>query len=177
MFAWTPELETEVLKLWDEGLSASLIAKQLHGEGGGPSRNAVIGKVTRLRDRAAKAGEPAPEKRQAPRVPRAVGAYPERTLHEGRAPAAPRALKETPPRSPARELMRVVPTQACTPQPLTSGGCKWPIGDPKADDFGFCGAPRDVTLPYCEDHLRLAHPPRAAASAKELYRSLRRHYA
>lgn len=29
--------------------------------------------------------------------------------------------------------------------------CKWPVGDPKAADFGFCGRPRGVG-PYCCDH-------------------------
>jgi len=30
--------------------------------------------------------------------------------------------------------------------------CKWPIGDPKAADFAFCGAPRDGEHPYCHHH-------------------------
>lgn len=42
---WTDERVATLRKLWTEGLSASQIAKRL----GGVTRNAVIGKVTRLR--------------------------------------------------------------------------------------------------------------------------------
>ncbi len=42
---WTPERVQTLKKLWSEGLSASQIADQL----GGVSRNAVIGKVNRLK--------------------------------------------------------------------------------------------------------------------------------
>ena len=42
---WTDERVEQLKKLWTEGLSASQIAAQL----GGVSRNAVIGKVHRLK--------------------------------------------------------------------------------------------------------------------------------
>lgn len=42
---WTDERVEQLKKLWAEGLSASQIAAQL----GGVSRNAVIGKVHRLK--------------------------------------------------------------------------------------------------------------------------------
>ena len=59
---WTDERVENLKKLWQDGLSASQIAKQL----GGVTRNAVIGKVHRLglsnRDEAeAEAPAPAPE--------------------------------------------------------------------------------------------------------------------
>ncbi|MBU2135314.1 MAG: GcrA cell cycle regulator, partial [Alphaproteobacteria bacterium] len=41
---WTDERVDTLKKLWQDGLSASQIAKQL----GGVTRNAVIGKVHRL---------------------------------------------------------------------------------------------------------------------------------
>ena len=69
------------------------------------------------------------------------------------------------------------PRQAALPEPqpvrlvdLAKGGritilhlsdktCKWPIGDPGAEDFCFCGhGPRDGS-PYCEYHARLAYQP------------------
>lgn len=34
---------------------------------------------------------------------------------------------------------------------LAPNSCKWPVGDPKAADFGFCGRPRGRG-PYCCDH-------------------------
>ena len=35
--------------------------------------------------------------------------------------------------------------------------CRWPCGDPKHDDFGFCGDNAMPGLPYCEDHARIAY--------------------
>lgn len=35
---------------------------------------------------------------------------------------------------------------------LTPSQCKWPIGDPKAAGFGFCGRPKAETGPYCACH-------------------------
>ena len=40
---------------------------------------------------------------------------------------------------------------------LTKSMCRWPIGDPKAPDFGFCGKDKVTGLPYCEHHARRAY--------------------
>lgn len=42
--------------------------------------------------------------------------------------------------------------------------CKWPIGDPKAADFTFCGRAVDDHGPYCRDHHRIANPAGPAKS-------------
>lgn len=39
---------------------------------------------------------------------------------------------------------------------LERNGCRWPIGDPAADGFGFCGAQRGDRGPYCAEHARRA---------------------
>jgi GcrA cell cycle regulator len=39
--------------------------------------------------------------------------------------------------------------------------CHWPIGDPKALDFSFCGRRARESGPYCADHDRLARRPGA----------------
>jgi len=38
--------------------------------------------------------------------------------------------------------------------------CRWPVGDPRRGPFGFCGAPRQGTGPYCEAHRQMARVPR-----------------
>ncbi len=80
---WTDERVETLKKLWQDGLSASQIAKQL----GGVTRNAVIGKVHRLglSGRAAPS-KPARPAFKAPRPQRAVAA-----------PAAPRRILESAP--------------------------------------------------------------------------------
>ncbi|MBQ8250378.1 MAG: hypothetical protein IJY92_00515 [Alphaproteobacteria bacterium] len=44
---------------------------------------------------------------------------------------------------------------------LTS--CRWPIGDPKDEDFHFCGADTVTGKPYCAEHCKVAY-----TSLKEL---------
>ena len=40
---------------------------------------------------------------------------------------------------------------------LTESSCHYPIGDPREDDFGFCGAVKRQGSPYCEHHHKLAY--------------------
>ena len=35
--------------------------------------------------------------------------------------------------------------------------CRWPIGDPKDDDFCFCGKPTVTGKPYCSEHCKEAY--------------------
>jgi GcrA cell cycle regulator len=166
---WTDERVELLKKLWQDGLSASQIAKQL----GGVTRNAVIGKVHRL----GLSGRAAPSK-------------PARTVFNAPRPARPVAAAPSAPRRIAEPV-----SQASSPQPptpvryideapgmatvLTLGAhmCKWPIGDPSLDSFTFCGR-RSSDGPYCQEHGQVAYQPaqtKKKASATELARSLRRH--
>lgn len=40
---------------------------------------------------------------------------------------------------------------------LRESTCKWPIGDPRGADFGFCGAKPVDNCPYCAPHARIAY--------------------
>jgi GcrA cell cycle regulator len=40
---------------------------------------------------------------------------------------------------------------------LTTLTCRWPIGDPKEEDFHFCGKPIFLTKPYCAEHCAQAY--------------------
>jgi GcrA cell cycle regulator len=165
---WTDERVELLKKLWQDGLSASQIAKQL----GGVTRNAVIGKVHRLglSGRATpskparttfKAPRPA-RPAAAPSAPRRI-AEPLAALHPQQAPAPSRYVEESP----------------GTATVLTLGAhmCKWPIGDPSLDSFTFCGR-RSGEGPYCHEHSQVAYQPAQAkkrSGANELARSLRRY--
>jgi GcrA cell cycle regulator len=37
------------------------------------------------------------------------------------------------------------------------GTCSWPIGDPKAADFAFCGGEIEPGKPYCKKHCAMAY--------------------
>jgi GcrA cell cycle regulator len=160
---WTDERVELLKKLWQEGLSASQIAKQL----GGVTRNAVIGKVHRLGlSGRATPSKPARTVFKAPRPARPAAA-----------PSAPRRLVEPAASTPAP--VRHVDEAPGTATVLTLGAhmCKWPIGDPTLDTFTFCGR-RTGEGPYCHEHAQVAYQPAQAkkkSSAAELARSLRRY--
>jgi hypothetical protein len=42
---------------------------------------------------------------------------------------------------------------------LTRRTCRWPIGDPRKEDFCFCGATSVRGRPYCELHCGIAYAP------------------
>ncbi|MGH6822588.1 MAG: GcrA family cell cycle regulator [Methylocella sp.] len=39
-------------------------------------------------------------------------------------------------------------------------GCRFPIGEPRADEFRFCNAPRHAGCSYCEEHAKLCREGR-----------------
>lgn len=42
---------------------------------------------------------------------------------------------------------------------LKDSECRWPVGDPQKEGFGFCAAPRRPGKPYCDGHLARAERP------------------
>lgn len=173
---WTDDRVELLKKLWMEGLSASQIAGEL---GEGVTRNAVIGKVHRLKLSArAKPTNTTPRARpaarQAPRRP----ASPSVSTAGSASASAAKPRPTTMPRpqvmgatalavSPEIEAeMYVAPAVAEIFIPedkrlsllqLNEHTCKWPIGDPLTKDFYFCGQHSLETGPYCEFHSRRAY--------------------
>jgi len=168
---WTDERVELLKKLWSEGLSASQIAAQL----GGVSRNAVIGKVHRLKLSARGRATAAPARRKkAATAAAASGAAAAAGVRKQRA-ATPRpvatsigatALKmQFEEEAVAHQYLRpiqdvVVPiSRNLKLIELTERTCKWPNGDPLAEDFSFCGSDIGDAGPYCNYHSRLAYQP------------------
>lgn len=174
--SWTDERVELLKKLWMEGLSASQIAGEL---GDGVTRNAVIGKVHRLKLSArAKPTNSAPRPRPATARPAArrvaspsvgpsmastvTGAI-KRTVMRTQTMGAT-ALAMTPDLemeayvAPAMDNEIVVPeSQRVSLLQLNEHTCKWPIGDPLAADFHFCGGHSLEGKPYCEFHAHKAY--------------------
>lgn len=173
--SWTDERVELLKKMWNEGQSASQIAKEL----GGVTRNAVIGKVHRLglSNRSGGAA-PAPEKKPAkaepaPKTPprKTSKPAPEEKVIEvtvtPRKPIVP-AGQPLPPQPSANEISpetlanaREIEKSAkrISLMELTERTCKWPIGDPATDDFWFCGLAVQQGKPYCEAHVSVAFQP------------------
>lgn len=164
---WTDERVDLLRRLWSEGLSASQIAAQL----GGVSRNAVIGKVHRLKlsSRGRATAAPARQKK----APAASTAAATKTV--SRSATVTRSVTMTVGATAlqtqfesepvARQYLRpqeqvVVPiSRRLKLVQLSERTCKWPNGDPLMEDFNFCGNDCADTGPYCSYHARIAYQP------------------
>jgi GcrA cell cycle regulator len=143
---WTAE-RLELLKnRFEAGLTCRQIADHI-----GVSRNAVIGKLSRLNLTREKTHD-------APRRVRKGG------------------TKQSRARSVPRLQYQLLQTLYAEPEPLANGGpihsiyccsllelseerCRWPISTPGAEDFCFCGNTPLDGLPYCQGHSRIAYRP------------------
>jgi GcrA cell cycle regulator len=178
---WTEERVELLKKLWMEGLSASQIAAVL---GDGVTRNAVIGKVHRLKlSGRAKPASSAPRVRSAPRPARrpglsgpsvsrggsSIGSHGStigrsaRPMGGGGGMIGATALKASEEfeveayQLPQVQELEIPVEQRLTLLQLNEHTCKWPIGDPLSPDFYFCGQAHDEGRPYCEFHSRRAY--------------------
>ncbi|WAP66985.1 GcrA family cell cycle regulator [Jiella pelagia] len=169
---WTDERVEMLRQLWTEGHSASQIAEKL----GGVSRNAVIGKVHRLklesRAKSAPEAQPVvaaiaePVIAAAPRVvaSQVVAAQVVQANRPVARTMGATALKveihqeiEEEAAPIVRKGAEVVPmTRKLSLVQLTERTCKWPIGDPLSPDFHFCGDHSGDGTPYCSFHAKLA---------------------
>jgi len=50
---------------------------------------------------------------------------------------------------------RIATPVATRPNP--KGSCQWPYGNPREQDFHFCGARAAAGRPYCAEHVRMAY--------------------
>jgi len=143
---WTDE-RVELLKNhFAAGLSCREIACEI-----GVSRNAVIGKLSRLNLTRENSGEA----RHPPRTRDAKAARPR---------SAPRLQYQMlrnlyAEAQPASDDESINDKNRCSLLELSEERCRWPINTPGAEDFCFCGNRPLETLPYCAGHTRLAYRP------------------
>lgn len=136
--SWTDSRVATLKKLWSEGKTAAEIASEL----GGVTRNAVIGKAHRLKlSGRGGANIQTPKKVKK----KAVQARKPKPANVNIAPQKKTILKSDSERE-RIPLIDMAPNQ-----------CKWPIGDPKTADFGFCGDRKVPGIPYCIEHAQVAY--------------------
>lgn len=178
--SWNDERKERLIKLYGEGLSASIIADRL----GGVTRNAVIGKCHRLglTGRAALVAKPKHnQNRKRPRSqPVKIAPSKTKVVRLGNT-AFRRLLEQDAQPLPVVEELEIPLAERKTVETLTASSCRWPIGDPQEPDFHFCGKNHVAGLPYCEFHARRAYNwqpnamlgksrPDASANLRKLYR-------
>ena len=140
---WTPE-RVELLKNhFAAGLSCREIANEI-----GVSRNAVIGKLSRLsltREKKVKSRRSGPREDAHNKRTRSVPRMQYQMLRKLYAEAPP-----------AEEIES---EHRCSLLELSKEKCRWPISTPGYADFAFCGNMPLEGLPYCAGHTRLAYRP------------------
>ena len=163
---WTDERVATLIKLWGEGLSASAIAKIL----GGVTRNAVIGKVHRLRLKGHSPARRAPSPgggsgggkvKKAPRKDHGPVTAPARggALPRPAEDASPAPVAEAKPEPAVRLVEPPAKGRISNIMELNHHTCRWPIGDPGDDDFAYCGGKAPSGSPYCAHHAKMAYQP------------------
>jgi len=140
---WTAERVEQLRHHVVNGLTCSQIAAEI-----GVTRNAVIGKIHRLGLSPTRpAGAPAracPPRERRPRL------SPQRRLlrlFDARSGG----------KSAAIALAPIESAQPCSLLEITANACHWPLGDPHAADFAFCGNAAVPGLSYCVGHARMAY--------------------
>ena len=140
---WTTD-RVELLKNhFEAGLTCREIAASI-----GVSRNAVIGKLSRLQlTRGPASTEPRPTKAARERSRKSIPRLQYQILQAVYENAPP--LQEEP----------IASDYRCSLLELSDKRCRWPISTPGAEDFCFCGNTPVEGMPYCSGHHRLAYRP------------------
>ena len=133
---WTDEQVEELKQLWEKGLTTGEIGKAL-----GVSKNAVVGKAHRL----GLNGRPSPIRRN--EEEETAPAEEKESV-----PEKPKSKSATAPKNAVKEKAKLF-----TVNDLTAHSCRWPIGDPKDEDFHFCGKETLPDKPYCAEHAAIAY--------------------
>jgi GcrA cell cycle regulator len=142
---WTTERLALLKSGFEAGLSCREIAASI-----GVSRNAVIGKISRLNLTRDKVGVRGPARKSADTRPRMKA---HATLRQFLLKPVPATELE----AQIEEIDTIHNGHSCSLFELTKERCRWPISTPGAADFCFCGNTPLNGMPYCAGHSRLAY--------------------
>ena len=137
---WTDEAVEELKRMWDRGMTTGQIAKALN-----VTKNSIIGKVHRL----CLTARPSPIKK----APETKNEKTVKTVKEEQKISAENRLAE---RVPSKESTAIEETNIPLVK-LDNHTCRWPLGDPRDDDFCFCGKRVKTGQTYCEEHAAVAY--------------------
>lgn len=171
--AWTDEMVEDLKKMWHEGLTTGEIGKRLN-----VSKNSIVGKVHRL----GLSGRPSPIKKKENSEnsvkPAPVKEKEAKPVKEEKAPVKVKAektekieehVKEERVKTAQEEKDEKIATAKGEARfeaykqgktmltDLDNHTCRWPIGDPKDENFHFCGKKVKIGQTYCEEHSGIAY--------------------
>ena len=139
--------------MWKQGLTTGEIGKRL-----GVSKNSIVGKVHRLQLDARPS--PIKKKDEEPQVTEEIQVKETPSKNktdkkvaepESKAPekTAPISVSVAPVEKKNNGYVRLTD--------LDNHTCRWPVGDPKDENFHFCGKKVRIGQTYCEEHAALAY--------------------
>jgi GcrA cell cycle regulator len=153
--SWDSE-RVELLKHhFNAGLSCSQIAREI-----GVTRNAVIGKMNRLglsRPKEIIAAQA--EHRRAARLARPKGPSMPRPKRSRLSIFTQQNMLAAAFPGPRVEDVPIANGCGCTLLELSREKCRWPVNEPGAADFRYCGNAPVEGMPYCLGHARIAYRP------------------
>lgn len=167
MISKVTENEQEILRLWENGMSGKDIAARI-----GVTRNAVMGKLHRLRERhvltyrnvatrMAAIKRSVKEKERA-RIAKETGPdakLKEQPLLETVEELLPMILEELRPKYAERKPVKFID--------LDSSSCRYVISGDFAKDFLFCNEVKKIGSSYCEEHHAKCNTPNLLIRRKE----------
>jgi GcrA cell cycle regulator len=159
---WTEETVEELKKMWDKGMTTGQIAKALN-----VTKNSIIGKVHRL----CLTARPSPIKKSS--IPK-TETEDKKTASKTKKACKTSEKKEKTSEKKVEKTIKekvVEPKEVKVVEPapkvveetniplvkLDNHTCRWPLGDPKDDDFCFCGKRIKTGQTYCEEHAAVAY--------------------
>ncbi len=151
--AWTEKMVEDLKIMWKQGLTTGEIGKRL-----GVSKNSIVGKVHRLQLDA----RPSPIKKKEDtliskdqEVLEKLPIKKEKDIEDTKESICPSIDPE--------EKIDIKPVENFKKKgiiqltDLDNHTCRWPLGDPKDENFSFCGKKVRVGQTYCEEHAAIAY--------------------
>jgi GcrA cell cycle regulator len=169
---WTAEAVEDLKKLALQGKSASHISVAL----GVGSRNAVIGKASRIGVKLNGGGGASVRGKDAPRAARPQWAQAHYTRPNADSQRSGAAAARDPRTSPGDGraagrtfgIAEIGEMRRLRFEDIRESACRWPLGDPRSGDFAYCGLTPAGGQSYCAGHCQMAYrSPHARPIARE----------
>lgn len=142
---WTDESVEELKRMWDRGMTTGQIAKALN-----VTKNSIIGKVHRL----CLTARPSPIKK----ATESDGKKSSDTKGRGLKNTGQSANNSENENEKFLSSANTVVEETNIPLvKLDNHTCRWPLGDPRDDDFCFCGKKVRAGQTYCDEHAAVAY--------------------
>lgn len=142
MSIWNEELEQNLIKLWNQGVTTAEIGRIL-----GVTKNSVIGKSHRLNLQ---------KRESCIKYKEEIESTDKEIISENESIKDTKVEKVSSKSTvtPSKEIKK---EKLITLMDLEPGMCHWPVGDPKDEDFHFCGCKTHHGRVYCDYHHSIAY--------------------